>query len=153
VEVKVGSGFVHIVDDNASFRKTMEGRLTQFGFDVRTYPSAQHLLDSLPRDDVPGCILLDVRLPGMSGPELQMRLIELGSADHLRYWLSRHTDDGENHQSGRGGFSGQASILGAASAIRRASHRASHLGAAPKARPRSCPISHRDVDSAGAASL
>jgi FixJ family two-component response regulator len=57
----------------------MEGRLTQFGFDVRTYPSAQHFLDSLPRDDVPGCILLDVRLPGMSGPELQMRLIELGS--------------------------------------------------------------------------
>ena len=72
-------GFVHIVDDNATFRKTIGGRLEQFGYEVSTYPSAQHLLDSLPSDDVPSCILLDVRLPGMSGPELQDRLIELGS--------------------------------------------------------------------------
>ena len=72
-------GFVHIVDDNATFRKTIGGRLEQFGYEVSTYPSAQHLLDSLPSDGVPSCILLDVRLPGMSGPELQDRLIELGS--------------------------------------------------------------------------
>jgi FixJ family two-component response regulator len=79
VELKVGLKFVHIVEDNVTFRKTLEGRLTQFGYEVSTYPSAQHLLDSLPSDDVPSCILLDVRLPGMSGPELQERLIELGS--------------------------------------------------------------------------
>lgn len=78
MEVKVGPRFVHIVEDNATFRKTIEGRLKQFGYEVSTYPSAQHLLDRLPSDDVPSCILLDVRLPGMSGPELQGRLIELG---------------------------------------------------------------------------
>ena len=70
---------MHIVDDNATFRKTIEGRLQQFGYEVATYPSAQHLLDRLPSDNVPSCILLDVRLPGMSGPELQERLNELGS--------------------------------------------------------------------------
>jgi RNA polymerase sigma factor (sigma-70 family) len=53
--------------------------LKQFSYEVSTYPSAQDLLDRLPNDNTPSCILLDVRLPGMSGPELQERLIELGS--------------------------------------------------------------------------
>ena len=79
MEVKVDRTLVHIVDDNATFRKTIEGRLQQFGYAVSTYPSAQHLLDRLPSDDAPSCILLDVRMPGMSGPELQVRLGELGS--------------------------------------------------------------------------
>ena len=79
MEVKVDRALVHIVDDNATFRKTIEGRLQQFGYAVSTYPSAQHLLDRLPSDDAPSCILLDVRMPGMSGPELQVRLGELGS--------------------------------------------------------------------------
>jgi FixJ family two-component response regulator len=78
VEVKVGQRIVHIVEDNANFRKAIEGLLKQFGYEVSTYPSAQHFLDRLPSDEVPSCILLDVRLPGMSGPELQKRLIELG---------------------------------------------------------------------------
>ena len=73
------SGLVHIVDDDASFRTAMERRLKHAGYEVATYPSAQHLLDNLPTENVPGCILLDVRIPGLSGPELQARLIELGS--------------------------------------------------------------------------
>ncbi|AHY52626.1 response regulator transcription factor [Bradyrhizobium japonicum] len=79
MEVKLGPRFVHIVDDNATFCKTIGDRLKDFGYEVSTYPSAQHLLDRLPSNEVPSCILLDVRLPGMSGPELQERLIELGS--------------------------------------------------------------------------
>ncbi|SIO54286.1 two component transcriptional regulator, LuxR family [Bradyrhizobium erythrophlei] len=57
----------------------MERRLKLAGYEVATYPSAQHLLDRLPSESVPGCILLDVRIPGLSGPELQQRLSELGS--------------------------------------------------------------------------
>jgi RNA polymerase sigma factor (sigma-70 family) len=72
-------GVVHVVDDDASFRTAIERRLKKAGYEVATYPSAQHLLDRLPNESGPGCILLDVRIPGLSGPELQNRLSELGS--------------------------------------------------------------------------
>jgi len=72
-------GFVHIVDDDASFRTAMERRLKHAGYEVETYASAGHLLDRLPCDSVLGCILLDVRIPGLTGPELQDRLRDLGS--------------------------------------------------------------------------
>lgn len=71
-------GTIHIVDDDASFRTAMERRLTKAGFEVETYSSAQHLLDRLPDKRQSGCILLDVRIPGLSGPELQSRLSSLG---------------------------------------------------------------------------
>jgi RNA polymerase sigma factor (sigma-70 family) len=72
-------GVVYVVDDDASFRTAIERRLKKAGYEVATYPSAQHLLDRLPDQRGPGCILLDVRIPGLSGPELQGRLGELGS--------------------------------------------------------------------------
>ena len=77
--VKGLSGFVHVVDDDASFRKAMERRLKQAGYEVATYPSALHLLVNLPAESIPSCILLDVRIPGLDGPGLQKRLSELGS--------------------------------------------------------------------------
>jgi FixJ family two-component response regulator len=72
-------GLVHIVDDDASFRTAVERRLKHAGYEVAAYASAAYLLDHLPSDSVLGCILLDVRIPGLSGPELQERLSELGS--------------------------------------------------------------------------
>ena len=57
----------------------MERRLRHAGYEVATYASAQQLLDSLPSESIPSCILLDVRIPEMSGPQLQERLSELGS--------------------------------------------------------------------------
>jgi RNA polymerase sigma factor (sigma-70 family) len=72
-------GTVHVVDDDASFRIAIERRLKKAGYAVATYPSAQQLLDRLPDEDEPGCILLDVRIPDLSGPELQDRLGKLGS--------------------------------------------------------------------------
>lgn len=70
---------VHIVDDDSSFRTAVERRLKQAGYQVATYSSGQQLLERLPDNDDPGCILLDVRIPGLSGPELQSRLSKLGS--------------------------------------------------------------------------
>jgi RNA polymerase sigma factor (sigma-70 family) len=72
-------GLVHVVDDDASFRTAIERRLKLAGYDVATYATAEDLLDADPDDARPGCILLDVRIPGLSGPDLQGRLIAQGS--------------------------------------------------------------------------
>ena len=84
-------GLVHIVDDDASFRTAMGRRLKHAGYEVATYASAEHLLDRLPTENVSGCILLDVRIPGLSGPELQERLSELGSTVPVIF-LTGHPD-------------------------------------------------------------
>lgn len=73
-------GLVYVVDDDTSFRTAIERRLRIAGYDVETYSSAQLLLDRVPAAEGPGCILLDVQMPGLSGLELQSRLIELGSS-------------------------------------------------------------------------
>jgi RNA polymerase sigma factor (sigma-70 family) len=72
-------GLVHVIDDDASYRTAVERRLRLAGYDVETYSLAQQLLDRLPDGETPGCILLDVQMPGLSGLELQNRLIERGS--------------------------------------------------------------------------
>jgi FixJ family two-component response regulator len=73
-------GFVHVVDDDAPFRTAIERRLKHAGYEVETHSSAQHLLDCLPGSvEKPGCILLDLQMPGLDGLELQSRLAVLGS--------------------------------------------------------------------------
>ena len=83
-------GFVHIVDDDASFRTAMERRLKQAGYEVATYASALDLLVNLPIESVPSCILLDVRIPGLDGPGLQKRLAELGSTLPIIFLTGYH---------------------------------------------------------------
>ena len=72
-------GIVYVVDDDASLRTTIQQLLEAAGYRVITYASAQQLLDQRPDENSPGCILLDVRMPGLSGPEVQGRLTEFGS--------------------------------------------------------------------------
>ncbi|MCP3410233.1 response regulator transcription factor [Bradyrhizobium sp. CCGB01] len=71
-------GLVHVVDDDESFRTAIARRLKLAGYQVATYASAQELLDGALDDEQAGCILLDVRIPGLSGPDLQERLIASG---------------------------------------------------------------------------
>ncbi|UVC09596.1 response regulator transcription factor [Rhizobium sp. TH2] len=66
---------VHIVDDDTSFRTAVARLLKASGFDVESYSGSQELLDRVP--DGPGCILLDQNMPGLSGLELQDRLLQL----------------------------------------------------------------------------
>jgi FixJ family two-component response regulator len=82
---------VHIVDDDASFRTALERRLTMAGYNVATYLSAKLLLNDLTVESGLGCIILDVRMPGMSGPELQSRLVERGSTLPILF-ISGHAD-------------------------------------------------------------
>ena len=85
-------GLVHIIDDDLSFLTAMERHLKHAGYEVAVYASAHALLDRLPSDDsVPGCILLDVRIPGIDGLALQKRLKELGSTLPIVF-VSGHVD-------------------------------------------------------------
>lgn len=84
-------GLVHIVDDDASFRKAIERRLKNAGYEVATYPTAQDLLNRLPTGATAACILLDVQIPDLNGPELQDRLSELGSTLPIVF-LTGHAD-------------------------------------------------------------
>src|SRR5262245_14562495 len=68
---------VHIVDDDASFRSALGELLSACGYHVSLSCSAEQLLTTLPIAE-PSCILLDVQMAGMSGPELQNRLTEMG---------------------------------------------------------------------------
>jgi len=68
---------IHIVDDDESVRSAMTRLLTAAGYGVRTYASAgDFLLD--PPTDTPGCLLLDLRMPGPSGLDLQDALVRHG---------------------------------------------------------------------------
>jgi FixJ family two-component response regulator len=84
-------GLIHVVDDDASFRIAIERRLKLAGYDVAIYETAQQFLDQLPDEEKPSCILLDVRIPQLSGPELQSRLIELDSTVPIVF-LTGHAD-------------------------------------------------------------
>jgi FixJ family two-component response regulator len=72
-------GTVHVVDDDASFRTAVERSLKKAGYSVATYSSARQFLDHLPDEGEPCCLLLDVRIPDLNGPELQDQLSKRGS--------------------------------------------------------------------------
>jgi two-component system response regulator FixJ len=68
---------IHIVDDDAAVRRTLARLLGAAGFTVHDYKGGRSLLDAV-ESLSEGCILTDIRMPGMDGFELQRRLAECG---------------------------------------------------------------------------
>ena len=68
---------VFIVDDDAPMRQSLKNLLRSIGLRAELFASAQEFLQSK-RPDLPGCLVLDVRLPGLSGLDLQRRTAEAG---------------------------------------------------------------------------
>ena len=68
-------GIVLVVDDDVSVREALEGLIRSAGLRVETFASAQEFL-ARERADLPSCLVLDVRLPGLSGLDLQKRMAE-----------------------------------------------------------------------------
>lgn len=69
---------VHIIDDDASLRAALDSLFRSTGLATRQYESVAAFMSAPPPRESPGCLVLDVRLPGMSGLEFQHKLEELG---------------------------------------------------------------------------
>lgn len=72
-----GQPLIHIVDDDESLRGALQRLLSAAGYRAKTYASAGEFLLE-PPGDAPGCLLLDLRLPGPSGLDLQEALARHG---------------------------------------------------------------------------
>jgi len=88
--MKKDKPIIYLIDDDESVREGVTDLLRSVGHAVQSFGSAQEFLDS-ERPDVPGCIVLDVRLPGPSGLEIQRTLAK--SNIHLPIiFISGHGD-------------------------------------------------------------
>jgi FixJ family two-component response regulator len=83
-------GLVFVVDDDAPLRESLKNLIRSVGLRVEAFASAQEFLRS-PRPEVPGCLVLDVRLPGLSGLDLQQRMAE-GDRDMPIIFITGHGD-------------------------------------------------------------
>ena len=70
---------VHLVDDDPGVRTALASMLATWDFDVATHESAEAFLEAMARGAA-GCVVADVRMPGMSGLELQRELARRGSS-------------------------------------------------------------------------
>jgi FixJ family two-component response regulator len=73
--VREADAVVFVVDDDAAVRRSLDNLIRSVGLRAETFASAQEFLSSK-RPEVPGCVVLDVRLPGLSGLDLQKRMAE-----------------------------------------------------------------------------
>jgi FixJ family two-component response regulator len=96
-----GTSLISIVDDDASIRKALKRLFTSVGFDVASFASAEEFLSStlLPESS---CLILDLRMPGMSGLELQSVLTSCDRQIPVIF-LTAHNDEQARAQALRGG--------------------------------------------------
>lgn len=73
------SATIHVIDDDAPLRAALDSLFRSTGLTTRLYPSAVEFL-AAPAPEGPGCIVVDVRMPGLSGLDFQQKLAEAGVA-------------------------------------------------------------------------
>jgi FixJ family two-component response regulator len=72
-----GSLLLSVVDDDESMRESLPDLIKEFGFTARAFSSAEEFLSSGSVDET-SCLILDIAMPGMSGPELHQELKRRG---------------------------------------------------------------------------
>jgi len=82
---------VYIIDDDHAMVESLSWVIESIGLKVKTYERAQDFLEEY-NPQQHSCLLLDVRMPGMSGPELQSKLIERGLPTLPILFISGHGD-------------------------------------------------------------
>jgi FixJ family two-component response regulator len=96
-----GGGRVYLVDDDASVRRALTRLLRAAGIDVVSYPSAVALLTELSVDQ-PSCVVADLRMPGLTGLDLQDELRRRG-LDLPLLFISGHADVPSSVRAMKGG--------------------------------------------------
>src|SRR5262245_48909537 len=89
--MNVAKPLVSVVDDDESVRESLPDLLKEFGFSVKAFSSAHEFLQS---DSVgkTRCLILDVAMPGMTGPELHRELLRRGQPIPVVF-ITAHRDD------------------------------------------------------------
>jgi len=82
---------VALVDDDESVRESLPDLLRSFGYEVEPFDSAEAFLASGVQERT-NCLVLDVAMPGMSGPELQQELAQRGRATPIVF-ITAHADE------------------------------------------------------------
>lgn len=98
---QTGKRFVAIVDDDESIRAALQGFMKEAGLPAQSFASAEEFLMSGDMTQT-GCLVADIRMPGMSGLDLQARL----NADRLRIpivFITAHGDENMRMQALRAG--------------------------------------------------
>lgn len=75
--MNVNHPLVSVIDDDESIRESLPDLLRSFGLSVETFASAEEFLQSK-NNGISECLILDVSMPGMTGPELQQELARRG---------------------------------------------------------------------------
>jgi FixJ family two-component response regulator len=81
---------VSVVDDDESVRESLPDLLQEFGFAVETFASAEEFLAS-GRVAATRCLVLDIAMPGMSGPDLRRELVQRGQEIPIVF-ITAHAD-------------------------------------------------------------
>jgi FixJ family two-component response regulator len=95
------SAIVSVVDDDASLRRSVRNLLTSVGFQAQTFASAEEFLASSECENT-GCLVLDLRMAGMSGLDLLKHLGAIGSRIPVVI-LTAHGDDEARQRAMRAG--------------------------------------------------
>ena len=83
---------VSVVDDDESVRESLPDLLKELGYDARAFSSAEDFLVSDCVTET-ACLVLDITMPGMSGPELQQELIRRGQAIPIVFITARPDEE------------------------------------------------------------
>jgi FixJ family two-component response regulator len=92
-----GPPLISVVDDNDSVRESLKGLIRSVGFAVEDFPSAEKFLNSNHLYDT-HCLILDVRMPGMGGLELQRRLVKSNRNIPIIF-ITAHGDEAARSQA------------------------------------------------------
>lgn len=83
---------IYIVDDDESVCCALKTLLLTYDFEVKTFNSAQEFFDTAAHDE-PGCLLLDIHMPGLDGWETQKKILASGSRRPVIFISAEKRDD------------------------------------------------------------